>query len=52
MSGNRVAMADLKSILSAREADYARADARLDTSSQDFAQTLDLLEGIVASLPR
>ena len=52
MSGNRAAMADLKSILSAREADYARADARLDTSSQDFAQTLDLLEGIVASLPR
>jgi XRE family transcriptional regulator, aerobic/anaerobic benzoate catabolism transcriptional regulator len=44
MSGNRAAMADLKSILAARQADYARADARIDTSAQDFAATLDLLD--------
>ena len=50
MSGNRSAMADLKSILAAREADYAQADARLYTSSQDFNQTLDLLEQMVSSL--
>lgn len=50
MSGNRAAMADLKNILSAREADYARADAQLDTSGQDFAQTLGLLERIAHAL--
>lgn len=50
MSGNRAAMADLKSILSAREADYARADSRLDTSAQDFEKTLDLLEGAAFSM--
>lgn len=44
MAGNRAAMNDLKTILSAREADYARADMRLDTSRQDFATTLNLLE--------
>lgn len=49
MTGNRAAMNDLKAILAAREADYARADARLDTSAQDFQHTLGLLEGIVAS---
>lgn len=49
MSGNRAAMADLKSILSARETDYARADASLDTSGQDFASTLNLLAGIADS---
>jgi len=52
MSGNRAAMADLKAILSAREADYGRADARLDTSAQDFSQTLDLLEGMVAAISK
>lgn len=52
MSGNRAAMADLKAILSAREADYGRADARLDTSAQDFSQTLELLEGMVAALSK
>jgi XRE family transcriptional regulator, aerobic/anaerobic benzoate catabolism transcriptional regulator len=50
MTGNRAAMADLKSILAARQADYARADARIDTSAQDFAKTLDLLEATVARL--
>lgn len=50
MTGNRAAMNDLKSILAAREADYARADARLDTSGQDFNHTVSLLEGIVSSI--
>jgi XRE family transcriptional regulator, aerobic/anaerobic benzoate catabolism transcriptional regulator len=49
MAGNRAAMNDLKSILAAREADYARADMRLDTSAQDFAATLNLLETITTS---
>jgi XRE family aerobic/anaerobic benzoate catabolism transcriptional regulator len=49
MSGNRAAMNDLKAILAAREGDYARADARLDTSGQDFDHTADLLERVVAS---
>jgi XRE family aerobic/anaerobic benzoate catabolism transcriptional regulator len=44
MESNRTAMADLKAILEARTADYARAEGRLDTSGQDFAKTLDLLE--------
>lgn len=48
MSGNRTAMNDLKSILSARQADYARADARIDTSAQNFARTLTLLESTIA----
>ena len=48
MFGNRTAMNDLKSILSAREADYARADARIDTSAQNFAKTLALLESTIA----
>lgn len=52
MSGNRAAMNDLKNILAAREADYARADARLDTSTQGFGSTLDLLEGAAAKLFR
>ena len=47
MSGNRTAMNDLKSILSARQADYARADARIDTSAQNFAKTLALLESTI-----
>jgi XRE family transcriptional regulator, aerobic/anaerobic benzoate catabolism transcriptional regulator len=50
MSGNRAAMADLKSILAARQADYARADARIDTSAQDFATTLDLLDATTRKL--
>jgi XRE family aerobic/anaerobic benzoate catabolism transcriptional regulator len=50
MAGNRAAMNDLKSILAAREADYARADARLNTSAQNFEATLDLLETAVRSI--
>lgn len=49
MTGNRAAMNDLKAILAAREPDYARADARLDTSAQDFDHTVSLLQGIVSS---
>ena len=49
MAGNRTAMNDLRSILAAREADYARADARVDTSRQDLAGTLDLLEKVAAA---
>lgn len=50
MTGNRAAMNDLKNILSAREDDYGRADARLDTSVQDFDRTLDLLEQMATDL--
>lgn len=52
MAGNRAALNDLKAILDAREADYARADAQLDTSAQDFDSTLDLLEKIAATLQK
>jgi XRE family transcriptional regulator, aerobic/anaerobic benzoate catabolism transcriptional regulator len=44
MGRNRAAMADLRSILEARSAEYARSDAKLDTSRQGFEETLDLLE--------
>lgn len=50
MAGNRTAMDDLKSILAAREADYARADARIDTSAQDFAATLAMLDTTLATI--
>jgi XRE family aerobic/anaerobic benzoate catabolism transcriptional regulator len=50
MTGNRTAMNDLKAILEAREADYSRADARLDTSAQGFAATLTALERLSALL--
>jgi XRE family transcriptional regulator, aerobic/anaerobic benzoate catabolism transcriptional regulator len=46
MTGNRAAMNDLKSILSAREADYRRADMTVDTSAQGFDATLEVLAGI------
>lgn len=51
IAGNRAAMTDLKAILAARKTDYARADTQLDTSKQNFDQTLDALEVIAASLP-
>ncbi len=50
MTGNRGAMADLKTILAARQADYARADMSLDTSAQVYDATLDALEAMVISL--
>jgi XRE family aerobic/anaerobic benzoate catabolism transcriptional regulator len=50
ITGNRTAMTDLKSILSAREADYRRADTAVDTSAQGFDATLELLTGIATKL--
>lgn len=50
MAGNRTAMDDLKRILAAREADYARADVRIDTSAQGFAATLELLDTALATI--
>jgi XRE family transcriptional regulator, aerobic/anaerobic benzoate catabolism transcriptional regulator len=50
IAGNKTAMNDLRSILAAREADYARADVRINTSAQSFEATLDALERSVASL--
>lgn len=50
MAGNRAAMADLRAILAAREPDYLRADARLNTSAQSFNETLNELERIANQL--
>ena len=47
MSSTRGAMADLKAILEARGADYARADATVDTSAGSYEETLAALERIV-----
>jgi XRE family transcriptional regulator, aerobic/anaerobic benzoate catabolism transcriptional regulator len=52
MTGNRAAMNDLKTILAARETDYARADGRLNTSGQDFERTLDLLQRMAGDLKK
>lgn len=46
MASNRGAMADLKAILNARSADYARAEATLDTSAQGYEETLAMLTSI------
>jgi XRE family aerobic/anaerobic benzoate catabolism transcriptional regulator len=52
MAGNAEAMDDLKRILAAREADYARADLTCDTSAQPLAQVyLALRDAIGARLP-
>lgn len=50
MGSNRNAMEDLQAILESRTVEYGRAEASLDTSAQDFDQTLDLLEGIARDL--
>jgi XRE family aerobic/anaerobic benzoate catabolism transcriptional regulator len=50
MASNRGAMDDLKAILRARGDEYARADARLDTSAQNFERTVDRLEGLARNL--
>lgn len=52
MASNRGAMADLKAILDARSADYARAEARLNTSAQPFEATVSQLENVVRTLVR
>jgi XRE family aerobic/anaerobic benzoate catabolism transcriptional regulator len=48
MAHNREAMADLLAILEARRADYARAEAALDTSGASAQQSLAKLQKIVA----
>ena len=50
MASNRNAMDDLKAILAARSPDYARAEARLNTSAQDFDSTVDRLERLAVEL--
>jgi XRE family transcriptional regulator, aerobic/anaerobic benzoate catabolism transcriptional regulator len=50
MGRGRGAMDDLKAILASRAPDYARADAKLDTSAESFARTLDALEGLARTL--
>jgi XRE family transcriptional regulator, aerobic/anaerobic benzoate catabolism transcriptional regulator len=47
MGSGRGAMDDLQAILDSRTPDYARADAKLDTSAQDFVRTVDKLEELV-----
>jgi XRE family aerobic/anaerobic benzoate catabolism transcriptional regulator len=53
MAANRAAMADLVAILDARRADYARAQAELDTSGdtvdQSFAKLLRLVTKLIGS---
>ena len=49
MAQNREAMADLVAILDARRADYARAQAQLDTSGDSAEQSCAKLARIVAS---
>jgi XRE family aerobic/anaerobic benzoate catabolism transcriptional regulator len=48
MARNREAMADLHAILEARGADYARAEATLDTSGATIQQSFAKLQKIVA----
>jgi len=47
MAQNREAMADLVAILDARRADYARAQAELDTSGDSVEQSVTKLQAIV-----
>jgi XRE family aerobic/anaerobic benzoate catabolism transcriptional regulator len=49
MAQNREAMADLVAILDARRADYARAQAQLDTSGDSVERSCGKLARIVAS---
>jgi XRE family aerobic/anaerobic benzoate catabolism transcriptional regulator len=49
MAHNRDAMPDLVAILDARRADYARAEAELDTSGDSVEQSCAKLRDIVAS---
>jgi XRE family aerobic/anaerobic benzoate catabolism transcriptional regulator len=50
MAQNRAAMADLVAILDARRADYARAEAELDTAGDAVDQSFARLLAIVSSL--
>ncbi len=49
MAQNREAMADLMAILEARRADYARAEAEMDTSGDGVERSFAKLLGIVTS---
>jgi XRE family aerobic/anaerobic benzoate catabolism transcriptional regulator len=48
MAQNRAAMADLVAILEARRADYARAEAEVDTSGDSVEQSFAALLCLVA----
>jgi XRE family aerobic/anaerobic benzoate catabolism transcriptional regulator len=48
MARNREAMADLHAILESRSADYARAEASLDTSNASVQQSFTKLQKLVA----
>jgi XRE family transcriptional regulator, aerobic/anaerobic benzoate catabolism transcriptional regulator len=50
MASNRSAMKDLEAILRARSPDYARAQARIDTSQGAIEQVFDLLHDRAAQL--
>jgi XRE family aerobic/anaerobic benzoate catabolism transcriptional regulator len=56
MAANRQAMADLVAILDARRADYARAEAEVDTSGdaveQSFAKLLRIVEPLIGTASR
>lgn len=55
MAQNRAAMADLVAILEARRADYARAEAEVDTSAesieQSFAELLRMVKKLLGAEP-
>ena len=51
MAQNREAMADLDAILDARSADYARAEAELDTSGDTVEASFEKLQAIVSRYP-
>lgn len=50
MSGNPDAMNDLRRILDSREAHYAKAQAIVDTSGRDVAESLQFLLAVMAKL--
>jgi len=56
MAQNREAMADLVAILDARRADYARAEAEVDTSAetveQSFARLLHVVQRLLPHAPQ
>lgn len=50
MAQNREAMEDLKAILAAREADYRRADAALDTTGKSVDESAKDLSTLVTEI--
>ncbi len=51
MEGNREAMTDLRRILQARTPLYSRADVSIDTSGQDAASSLQILQAQLRQIP-